>query len=601
MRILIAPNAFKGSLSVLEAAQAFSKGVKAVLPGAELDLMPIADGGDGVMDCLLAARGGRKVFASVRGPLGRETRAPYALLADGTACVEMASASGLALVPAARRQPLLASSYGCGQLIAEAASRGARTIVFGLGGSAGSDGGAGLARALGARLLDARGRDIGPGARGLLALDRIDASALTRSLRGVRVVGITDVANPLLGPRGSAAVYGPQKGASAAEVKLIEAALRNLARVAARDLGVSPAREPGAGAAGGCGFGLMAFLGARLSPGAAFVLQACGARERLRRADAALSGEGRLDRTSFFGKAPVELARLAKKERVPCALVCGEVDASARPRLRGAGVSAAVSLLEAGASRDDAMRRAARWAAKAAALAIKSLALAGVLAGVVAAADFGPADALYFHRDEPGKLDRCLSALQQAPEGAGREWRLARVLVRRGEAAPAKKDKLGAFDLAQEAGRRAAAEEPGNAEAHFWHAVAMGRYGQAKGIFKSLSLVDPIREEARKTLELDPKHGGAWHLLAEVDWQVPGFAGGDKKRALGEFEKALELAPRHSSNYVPLAKAYLKFDRPDDARRVLDKLAAITRDDCDDPPELAADQKAGAELRSSFK
>jgi glycerate kinase len=614
MRILIAPNAFKGSLSVLEAARAFARGATRTHPDAELDLMPIADGGDGVMDCLLAARGGRRVFSSVRGPLGRPVRAALALLADGTACVEMARASGLGLLGLAQRDPMRASTFGSGQLVAAALAKGSRRIVFGLGGTASSDGGAGLGQALGASLLDSRGREIGPGAEGLLALERIDASALRSRLKGVRVTGVTDVVNPLLGARGSAAVYGPQKGASAAQVRLIEKALARLDAVVRRDLGLLLSRRAGAGAAGGCGFGLMAFLGAELRPGAAFVLDACGAAERLKAADAVITGEGRLDATSFYGKAPVELARMAAKAGVPVAIVCGAIDDSARPRLRRLGVRAAVSLSEAGASPVQSMTRAAAWAAKAAALAVKGLALTAALlfAPSLARSHDGTVeatraiDAAYFHRDQPGNLEKSLALvdeeiarLEKFKEArsilSGFLSQKARSLVRRGETRPNKKDKIADFLAAQAAAQDAVAIDSSTAEYHFWLGVALGRQAQAQGVIKSMLLVKSIRREMQTTLALDPRHGGAHHVLGEILLHTPGFAGGDKKKALEEFETAVRLSPTHSANYPPLIRLYLANGDKDKARALLDRLEALKEPS--DPAAFLADLKAAAELR----
>lgn len=586
MRVLIAPNAFKGSLSVLEACRAFAKGTASVHPGAQLDWMPIADGGDGLMDALLFAKTGRVLKTRARGPLGARVTAPWALLKDGTACVEMARASGLALVE--RREPMRASTEGTGDLIAAAAAKGAKLIVVGLGGTASSDGGTGMARALGWRFLDARGRDVKPGAEGLLELARV----IPGPKLGAKVIGVTDVVNPLLGPRGSARVYGPQKGASPAQVRRIERGLANLARLA----GPALARKAGAGAAGGCGFGLMAFLDAELAPGAAFVLRACGAEKRVKAADAVLSGEGRLDGTSFYGKAPVELARLARRARVPAALVCGQVDEAARRRLR----LPAVSFAEAGAPTPErSISEAARWAARAAARAVQGLALCALLAGVVRAADCAATDADYFKRNEPGKLDAALSVLEKAPQDdAGCQWRLSRALVRRGERKDGKKARLEDFKAAEDAGERAVKASSGTADAHFWLGVAHGRRGQTQGMMKSLFLVGPIRREMEAAIALDPSHGGAHHVLGELLWQLPGFAGGDKKKALAEYEKALELSPRYSANYVPLAEAYAKMGRRDEALKILDRLKTVTEPA--DPAQFPDDLKDAEELRKKL-
>lgn len=601
MMILIAPNAFKGSLGVLEVARAIRKGVHSVHPSAEIIELPISDGGDGLIDALLAASGGSRIDVTVRGPLGERRPASFGWLSDKTAVIEMALASGLALVPKAERDPLRATSFGTGQLVDAALRKGARTIVIGLGGSASSDGGAGMAQALGCRLLDAKGRQLSAGAASLLSLARVDCGSLKSRLRGVKIVGLTDVRNPLTGPRGSAAVFGPQKGASTAQVRRIEAALRRYAAVVARDLGVSVARAPGAGAAGGLGAGLLAFLRARLIPGADYVLARVGFERLLRRADAVVTGEGRLDETSFLGKAPVELARACKAAGVPVAAVCGAVAPSVRPRLPAAGIAAAVALSDAGARGDGSVRRCARWTAKAAALAVKSLGLAALVVGLCAAAPpdrCREVDKLYFQRDQPGKLDEAAQALEKLVSiggaDAGLWWRYARVLVREGERNDRKKDKLDLFGRAQDAARKAIALDAREPEAHFWLGAAMGRYGQTKGIFKSLSLVGSIRGEMRETLRLDPGHGGAHHVLGEILWQVPGFAGGDKRRALAEFEEAVRLTPDYSANYPSLAKAYLKFGEKEKARALLERLEKLGRPA--DPPAYPEDL---AEVRRS--
>ncbi|MDE2489864.1 MAG: glycerate kinase, partial [Elusimicrobia bacterium] len=246
-RALAAPNAFKGSLSGPAAARALARGVRRARPGAAVELLPVSDGGDGLIDSLRPVLGGALVRVRVRGPLGERRTASYLWVrARRLAVVEMARASGLALLPVGRRDVLRATSYGAGQLVAAAVRRGARVVAVGLGGSASNDGGAGFAQALGARLTDSRGRELAPGAEPLLRLDRVDASAVRRLLKEVRMIALTDVTNPLCGPDGSARVFGPQKGATRAQTRVLEAALARWARVLARDLGARVARAPGA-------------------------------------------------------------------------------------------------------------------------------------------------------------------------------------------------------------------------------------------------------------------------------------------------------------------------------------------------------------------
>lgn len=583
-----------------------ARGVRRARPDAVVETLPIADGGDGLIDAVRAALGGRLVRASARGPLGERRRAAYLWIPRRRlAVVEMARASGLALAPPSRRDPLRASSAGTGDLIRDALRRGAGEVVVGLGGAASSDGGAGMARALGARLLDADGREIPDGAAGLLSLERADAGECRRRLSGVRVTALADVTNPLCGPRGSARVFGPQKGATPAQVRVLESALARWARILSRDLGASVAAAPGAGAAGGLGAGLAAFARARIVPGADWVFDRVGVRRALGRADAVLTAEGRLDRTSLRGKAVVALARRARARGVPAAAIAGEVERAARPALRRAGILAAVSFASAGAaSRADSLRRAARWAEKAAALALSGLALSAALALLPrpAAADgrLAESDRLYFRRDRPGNLEGALdlldAALQARPDDAEALWRRGRCLVRRGESHPRKAERLADFRAAEKDLGRAVALSSAGAEAHFWLGVSLGRRGETQGILKSLFLVKPIRRELQATLRLDPGHGGAHRVLGEILWQLPGFAGGDKKKALAEFEAAVRLNPDHSSNYQPLAEAYLNFGRAADAAAVLKAVERIQTPA--DPAEYPRDLAEAAALLS---
>lgn len=570
-------------MSALEAARAMARGVKRVLPQARLSLLPISDGGDGLMETLLASAGGRRFFSVVRGPLGRPLRAPFAVLRDGTAIVEMAQASGLARVPQGRRDALRATSFGTGELIRAAIKKGAKTVVVGLGGSATNDGGAGMAQALGVRLLDASGRDLPPGAAALLKLARIDWGRLPLLVRGVRFLGISDVNNPLLGAKGSARVFGPQKGATAAQVGLIEKALRRYAGRLKRDLKRDVADRPGAGAAGGLGAGLMAFLGAELVGGADWVLDELEAGHLLQGADAALTGEGRLDRTSFFGKAPVEFARRAKALGVPVAAVCGSFDEAVAPRLKAAGIKAVVSFAEAGATDATSYRQAARWAEGAAALAVKRLLLAAACLGVLAAPAFCQSlekvDGLYLHRHQGSNLEESSAQLEamlaKDPNDAAALWRLGRNETRLGERRTSKKERLAFFEKAQVHLKKAVALKPGNAEAHFFLGMAMGRYGQTRGIMKSLFILGPMRKEMAAVLKINPKHGGAHHVLGEMALQVPRLAGGSKKEAVEHLELAAGLEPNRSVHYLALAKAYLAVGDKDKAKTALLRIQAI--------------------------
>ncbi|MGH7608561.1 MAG: glycerate kinase family protein [Candidatus Dormibacteria bacterium] len=340
LRVLVAPNSFKGTLSASAAAAAIALGVERARPGSQTVLKPMADGGDGFLETLLAAwPGGRRTHHQVSGPLGAEVRAEIGWIErrGGTAVLELAAAAGLALVGhPSPESAARAGTRGLGELIEIARSQGAAEILVGLGGSASTDGGAGLATGLGYRLLDRAGRQITPGGGGLLALEGIVAPPgyAQRS----RVVAACDVANPLLGPSGAAAVYAPQKGADAATVRRLERALERLARVADRDLGPSAAaRRPGAGAAGGTGFGLLRFAGAELVPGARLVAEAVGLDQALEVCDLVITGEGRFDLQSLEGKATGEVVLRARARGLPCTVLAGSAAPEALARLEGLG------------------------------------------------------------------------------------------------------------------------------------------------------------------------------------------------------------------------------------------------------------------------
>jgi len=330
MRVLVAPDKFRGTLTAPQASHAIALGWRRGRPEDELIELPLADGGEGTLEALVDARGGSLRTAWATGPLGDPVEAAFGLMegpSGPVGIVEMARASGLGLV--SRREPLRASTRGTGELIREACRAGARTIVVCIGGSATTDGGSGMAEALGVRLLDPSGRPIPPGGAGLLELARIDLSGLEPALRSVRVVVASDVDSPLTGPRGSAHVFGPQKGASRDEVLLLDRALGHLAAVISRDLGIDVRELRGAGAAGGLGAGLVAFLGARVRPGIEVVMEAVGFRERLAVADVVLTGEGRFDPSSLTGKVVGGVLAVAREAEVAAAVLCG--DAEFRP------------------------------------------------------------------------------------------------------------------------------------------------------------------------------------------------------------------------------------------------------------------------------
>ncbi|MGY1738221.1 glycerate kinase [Geodermatophilus sp. SYSU D00684] len=342
MRIVVAPDSFKGTLTAEDAADAVARGLARVRPDAEVLARPVADGGEGTVAAAVRA-GYRPVTTTVGGPDGRPVRATFAV--DGTtAVVELAAAAGLGLLD--RPAPTTATTRGVGELLLAALDAGARRVVLGLGGSATTDAGAGLLQALGVRLLDADGRDVPPGGAGLARLARIDPGARDPRLHGLEVRVATDVDNPLTGPAGAAAVYGPQKGATPAQVAQLDAALARFAVVVRRDLGVDLEGRPAMGAAGGTAAGVAAVLTCSVGSGAELVADLVGLDAALAGADLAITGEGSLDAQSLRGKAPAVVAARARRAGVPCVALAGRV-ALSHDELRGAGFAAAHALTEA--------------------------------------------------------------------------------------------------------------------------------------------------------------------------------------------------------------------------------------------------------------
>lgn len=339
--VVIAPDKFKGSLSAPRVAAHVAAGLRRARPELALTILPVADGGDGTVDAAVAAGFGRRE-AVVAGPTGAPVRAAYAVRGD-VAVVELAGASGLRVLPGGVPGPLTASSHGTGELIAAAVRDGARRVVLGVGGSACTDGGAGMAAALGARFLDAGGRELPPGGAALRDLAAVDVTAVAGRLRGATVVVASDVDSPLLGPDGAARVFAPQKGAGPGEVEILETGLARLDAVVRRDLRVSAAERPGAGAAGGAGFGAMVFFGAVVEPGIGHLLDLLGFAGSLAGASLVVTGEGALDGQSLRGKAPVGVARVAAEAGVPVVAVAGVCLLTAA-ELRAAGFAAAYAL-----------------------------------------------------------------------------------------------------------------------------------------------------------------------------------------------------------------------------------------------------------------
>lgn len=380
MKIVVAPDSYKGSLGALAVAEAIERGVRAVFPDAEIAKVPIADGGEGTVDALVVATGGRVEELEVRGPLGEPVRARWGVLGAGdTAVIEMAAASGLPLVPRERRDPRVTTTYGTGELIRAALDAGLRRIVVGLGGSATNDGGAGMARALGVRLLDAAGAELPEGGAALARLARIDVRGLDPRLAEAELIVACDVDNPLTGPRGASAVFGPQKGATPEGVRALDAALARFADIAAAATGRDVADRPGAGAAGGLGAGLLLFTPARLRPGVEIVLEATGFDALVRDADLVITGEGRTDAQTAMGKAPVGVAAAAKRHRVPVVCLSGGLGEGADEVL-AAGIDAVASAVPGPMTLEEATRHAAPMVEAAAARVCRLLRVGAAIA-----------------------------------------------------------------------------------------------------------------------------------------------------------------------------------------------------------------------------
>ncbi|NCH73928.1 glycerate kinase [Cronobacter sakazakii] len=325
-KIVIAPDSFKESLSAMDVAKAIEAGFREIYPQANYVCVPMADGGEGTVEAMVAATGGQIITTPVTAPLGNNVDGFFGLLGDGeTAVVEMAAASGLHLVPTAQRDPRITTSYGTGELILAALERGVKAIIIGIGGSATNDGGAGMMQALGARFLDGEGRELAPGGAALARLERLDLSALDPRLAQVSVTAACDVDNPLCGEKGASAVFGPQKGATPAMVTELDAALRRFGEQLEAATGKAIISAPGAGAAGGMGAALLGMLNAELRPGIEIVIESLGLAQAVRDADLVITGEGRLDSQSIHGKTPVGVARVAKQFQRPVVAIAGSL------------------------------------------------------------------------------------------------------------------------------------------------------------------------------------------------------------------------------------------------------------------------------------
>ena len=358
MRIVVAPDKFKGSLTARAAGEAIARGLARAFLGAKIDVVPVADGGDGTADVLVHALGGKLVTAEVMGPDGVTVAATYGSLPEARAVIELASASGLALIAPGKNDPLTATTYGTGQLIADAIDAGAKKIILAIGGSATNDGGSGALAALGARFTDAAGKPLAPGGAALADLAGIDTHPLAARLRGISIDIASDVANPLCGPNGASAIYGPQKGASPQEVQHLDAALAHYADIVERSIGTRVRDVPGAGAAGGVGFGFMALAGARLRPGADLIFEALAFDHRLEGADLVVTGEGRIDKQTLAGKAPYAVAQAGRRRGIPVVAVAGSLGCTSDV-LEEIGLSSAVCILNEPMTIAEATLRAA--------------------------------------------------------------------------------------------------------------------------------------------------------------------------------------------------------------------------------------------------
>ena len=367
MRVVVAPDSYKGSVSAVGVAAALERGVLRVFPQAEVRKIPIADGGEGTVEALVTATGGQMKQERVRGPLGEVVDACWGILGDGkTAVIEMAAASGLPLVPPDRRDPRITTTYGTGELIRTALDEGLRRIIIGIGGSATNDGGTGMAQALGAKFLAADGTELPPGGGALAQLKTIDLSGLDPRLTETEITVACDVDNPLCGQRGAAAVFGPQKGATPAMVAELDAALGHFAGCARAATGRNVADLAGAGAAGGLGAGLLFFTPAKLRPGVEIVLEAVKFAEVVKDAAFVITGEGRTDFQTAYGKAPVGVAKVAKQFGVPVFCISGGLGDGADDVL-AQGIDAVMSICSRPLSLDECMRDGAALIEEAAA------------------------------------------------------------------------------------------------------------------------------------------------------------------------------------------------------------------------------------------
>lgn len=381
MKIVVAPQAFKGSISALDAANAMREGVLRVVPDAEVVMVPVADGGDGTLETLIEGSNGRIHQIEVTGPLGERRIADWGAMGDGaTAVLEMARTSGLALVPEELRNPLVATTYGLGDAMRHAMGSGYRRFIVGIGGSATNDAGAGMAQALGVRLLDESGNELEHGGAALARLHTIDMSSLDKLVNECEFLVACDVNNPLTGPTGASAIYGPQKGATPEMIKELDAALSHFADIVVRDIGVEVSDVAGAGAAGGLGGGLIAFVGGQLRAGVDIVLDTVGLDDYLTNCNLVITGEGSMDHSTIYNKAPVGVAARAKRLGIPVVGISGSLGSGFQD-VHDHGIDALSAITSGPMTLDEASQRAGELIADATEQVIRLMSVGRIVFG----------------------------------------------------------------------------------------------------------------------------------------------------------------------------------------------------------------------------
>lgn len=372
MKIVIAPDSFKGSNSSIMVANRIENGIRQVFPDAVVVKIPVADGGEGTVEALVTGAGGKIFKAPVTGPMGEELEAEYGILDNGKAVIEMAAASGLPLVPNDKRNPLKATTYGVGHLIKTVIDKGCNEIILGLGGSATNDGGIGMAQALGISFKDKNGAELGYGGGALSELASVDISGLDSRIKNAKITIASDVNSPLCGEKGASAIFGPQKGADPDMVKLLDKNLAHYAGIIKEQLGIDFAEAPGAGAAGGLGYALLAFMGAKMGSGIDTMLDGVGFDRYLEDCDLVITGEGKIDGQSAFGKVPVGISKRAKKYGVPVLAIVGDIGEGAEA-VYDYGIDSIMSSVNKAMPLSEAMERSAELLEEAAVRAMRMI------------------------------------------------------------------------------------------------------------------------------------------------------------------------------------------------------------------------------------